>query len=115
MNKKGFTLTEILIVLIVAGILMALILPNALRSIDKAEDVAHEANMKNINAALMVCYSVNRNDATNPGWAQCDDLTELVDGGFLKETPTHPNYTYSVDADTESTGYIAVATEVTAG
>jgi prepilin-type N-terminal cleavage/methylation domain-containing protein len=110
MNKKGFTLTEILVVLIIAGILMALILPNALKAITKADDTAHDANMNNINAAIMVCYAQNRNDTANPGWAQCDTIDELKNGGFLKDIPTHPNYTYTVGPDTVTTGYIAVGT-----
>lgn len=112
MNKKGFTLTEILVVLIVAGILMALILPNALQSVDKADDVAHEANMKNIDAALMVCYAQNRDDANNPGWALCDaaDGSELTSGGFLDTWPTHPGFTYTVVQDATTGGYVAAAT-----
>lgn len=110
MNKKGFTLTEILVVLIIAGILMALILPNALKAITKADDTAHEANMNNINAAIMVCYAQNRNDVNNPGWTLCDSMDELKSGGFLKDIPTHPNYTYSVVQDTVTTGYIAKET-----
>lgn len=111
MNKKGFTLTEILVVLIVAGILMALILPNALQSVDKADDVAHEANMKNINAALMVCYAQNRDNVATPGWAMCDaqDGSELVTNGFLDTWPTHPVCTYTVAQDATTGGYVAAA------
>ena len=42
MNKRGFTLTEILIVLVVAGILLALILPNTLKAIERANVTAHK-------------------------------------------------------------------------
>ena len=105
MNRKGFTLTEILVVLIIAGILMALILPNALQAITKADETAHEANVKNINAVIMVCYAVNRNTS---GWTACASLDELVNNGFLKDHPSHPVCDYDVAGD-EANGYYATS------
>ena len=45
-NKKGFTLIEIIVVLIIIGILIAIAVPSVLGYIGKAEDVKHEANAR---------------------------------------------------------------------
>lgn len=45
-NKKGFTLIEIIVVLIIVGILIAIAVPSVLGYIGKAEDVKHEANAR---------------------------------------------------------------------
>lgn len=45
-NKKGFTLIEIIVVLIIIGILIAIAVPSVLGYIGKAKDVKHEANAR---------------------------------------------------------------------
>lgn len=91
-NKKGFTLTEILIVLVIAGILLALILPNSLRAIQRGNVVADDSNVQSCRTAIMLCYSENNRD-----WSQCNTMDALVDGGFLREAP--PGVVVAADAE----------------
>jgi prepilin-type N-terminal cleavage/methylation domain-containing protein len=98
MNKKGFTLTEILIVLVVAGILLALILPNSLKAIERSNVTAHRNNLNTVKVALFTCYTANQD------WAACDTSTELIDGDYLEEWPNHPfNGTYTIEDDPDGT------------
>ncbi len=93
-NKSGFTLTEILIVLVIAGILLALILPNSLKAIDRGNKIAEKSDIQSCKTALMTCYSENDKD-----WSKCADITALTDGKFLKEAPKHADGTAISVAD----------------
>ena len=86
MNKKGFTLTEILIVMVVAGILLALILPNTLKAIERANVTAHRSNVNTVKVALMMCYTAERD------WDVCDTEGELTDSEkqYLEAWPVNP-------------------------
>jgi prepilin-type N-terminal cleavage/methylation domain-containing protein len=98
MNKKGFTLTEILIVLVVAGILLALILPNSLKAIERSNLTAHLNNLKTIKTAMFMCYTETKD------WSACDTQDELVNGKYLDSWPSHPfGGTYTIEDDPDGT------------
>lgn len=105
-NNKGFTLTEILIVLVVAGILLALILPNVLKAIERGNVTAHQSNLKTIQTALFMCFTEKRD------WTECNDIDQLVTDHFLEARPDHPfGGDYDAIPDPDGTaGYIACST-----
>ncbi len=107
-NNKGFTLTEILIVLVVAGILLALILPNTLKAIERGRATQLRNDLHTIQVAAFMCFSATRL------WASCDTLGELnaaAPNNYLDEIPTHPfGGVYSLVLDLNGTGGFVAAT-----
>lgn len=53
-NKKGFTLIEMLIVVAIVGILVAIAVPTMNSSLDKANAAADEANLRTAKSQLAV-------------------------------------------------------------
>ncbi len=80
-NKSGFTLTEILIVLVVAGVLLALILPNSVKAINKGNTVASNANIASCEAAVVMC--MGEVTVANRA-ASCGTVAALTQNGFTK-------------------------------
>jgi len=85
MKKKGFTLVEMLVVLVVIGALIGIVLPNTLAAIRAASNKECASNLRNIDTALQVCYSENRTWA-----APCDNIGNLVNAGYLERAPVCP-------------------------
>ncbi|MDO7788645.1 competence type IV pilus major pilin ComGC [Desulforamulus aquiferis] len=88
-NRKGFTLVELMVVVVIIGILAAIAVPLYNNSQQTAERRAVEANLRIIDGAISQ-YQAN-NSGGNP-----TDLAALV-GTYLQSTPTGPgSATYSV-------------------
>ena len=51
-NQNGFTLIELIMVMIILGILSAVAIPRYLETIQKAEEAAEDAVISNIGVAL---------------------------------------------------------------
>ena len=51
-NKNGFTLIELIMVMIILGVLSAVAIPRYLDTIEKAEEAAEDAVISNIGVAL---------------------------------------------------------------
>jgi prepilin-type N-terminal cleavage/methylation domain-containing protein len=56
-NQKGFTIMELVVVIIILGVLVAIALPRYFALADDAQKAACLANMKSIEAAIMMEYS----------------------------------------------------------
>lgn len=80
-NKSGFTLTEILIVLVIAGILLALILPNSLRAVQRGNVVSGDSNVQSCRTAVLMCYSENGQNWTA---TPCQSVAALQTAGLLR-------------------------------
>lgn len=104
-NKKGFTLIEILVVLVIAGILLALILPNTLKAIERGNITAFESDLESGQTAIYMCYTDTRN------WNQCNTMDLLLGGNYLATdlNPTHPfggQYVFNVVNGAQGTGLL---------
>jgi prepilin-type N-terminal cleavage/methylation domain-containing protein len=66
MRKAGFTLVEILVVIVVIGMIMAFLIPSAMQSIRTANVRACDANFRAIDSAIQMCMS-ERRDGTTAG------------------------------------------------
>ena len=58
-NQKGFTLTEIMVVVVIIGILVAIAVPVYRQSTTQANRRAVEANLSKIDSAIMLYGSTN--------------------------------------------------------
>lgn len=65
MKLKGFTLTEIMLVVLVIGILLAILIPRVGTTIDKAREKACAKNLKNIQSAVTT-YCVRPDEEVYP-------------------------------------------------
>ena len=96
-NKKGFTLIEILVVVVIAGILLALILPRVTKAIEQGNITQYYSDLKTVQTALFMCYTETKN------WGLCDTVAEITAAGtgWLSAIPTHPvpGMTYVINPD----------------
>ncbi|MGC9004484.1 MAG: competence type IV pilus major pilin ComGC [bacterium] len=91
-NRKGFTLVEMMIVVLIIGILIAIALPNFLKARENARLRACVANMKQIQAAVEQWAMENKKAATDP----VPTLSDLSPT-YIKTYPTCPSGgTYSI-------------------
>ncbi len=94
-NEKGFTLIELIIVMIIIGILTAVVVPRFLDLSSAAEAAACQQNQASIESAANIGYAKYAlgGDAKYPATIQA-----MVDSGWLPEMPTCPaqggGYTY---------------------
>jgi len=83
MAKKGFTLTEVLIVIVIAAILVFLIVPRGLRAIAQANYLSDQSNIGSIEEAALLCYSETKD------WTSCNSQIEL-EVEYIDEWPAAP-------------------------
>lgn len=70
MNRKGFTLVEIMIVVAIIGLLAAIAIPNFVRARTRAQQEACIANLKQIEGAIQVwAVDTGQADTATPTWA----------------------------------------------
>jgi type II secretion system protein G len=98
MNRKGFTLVEIMIVVAIIGLLAAIAIPNFVKARETAQAQACVANLKQIEGAIQVLK-------LDDGSAVISNAS-IVTGGnlvpdYIKRTPTCAGGgTYTLSNDT---------------
>ncbi|MEE9135759.1 MAG: type II secretion system major pseudopilin GspG, partial [Gammaproteobacteria bacterium] len=94
--QQGFTLIEIMVVVVILGILAALIAPNVIGRIDEARVTAAGTNIRTIESALQLYRMDNfRYPSTEEGIEALvnkpdDPDIKWPEGGYLQRLPQDP-------------------------
>ena len=101
-NNKGFTLVELMVVLLIIGILVAIAIPIYNKTQDNARKTSCQANLRTIDGAVAQ-YITDLGKV--PGESEID-IQKLVDEGYLKKVPKCPSgaEAYSLEHDTKTGG-----------
>lgn len=81
-GQQGFTLIELMIVMIIIGVLAAIAVPAYVQSVRHAREAVLKEDLHTLRAAID-SYTVDKGKAPQ-------GLSDLVDAGYLKSMPTDP-------------------------
>lgn len=92
LNSKGFTIIELLVVIVIIGILVALALPNLFSAQQRGRDTERKNDLKNISQKLETYFNDN---TSYPAGDMSTVATALeLDDEAIQDPKTKDDYTY---------------------
>lgn len=98
-NQKGFTMVELLTVVIIVAVLTAVALPQYTKSVERARATEAMNLVKNINDAIYAYAAARSGDNICPDSFHKLIITLPVKGGDNSAVLSTPNFTYNLQAD----------------
>jgi prepilin-type N-terminal cleavage/methylation domain-containing protein len=97
MNKKGFTLIELVMVIVIIGILAAIAIPRFMNIRHDAQQAASDANVGAIRAAITNYYARTALTGTAAWPVSLHDTAflEYLQGATLPKEPGNPSFDYN--------------------
>ncbi len=102
LDEKGFTLIELMVVVLIIGILVAVAIPMFGSAADRTRDTTCIANLRAIGGALEQ-YKAEYNTSAAT-------LDQIVNAYFLKNPPTDPHPGGGVATIDAGTGVVSIGT-----
>ena len=84
--RRGFTLIEILIVVVILGILAAVVVPQFTNAADDANDAAVRSQLQTLRGQIELYRAQNSDDPdlNGTGWV------DMIEGDYLMNNPSNP-------------------------